>query len=126
MPHFRNRIVPTFSKSHAPSDGFCQPRFEWHDRGRGVDIEVLVPGVQPGDVDVTVEGREIQVLAHRKPPVLANWQPANLAAALPDYRLRVPLPYDIDADHLRAVLKHGVLTIHLKKSSGRGPRFQAA
>ncbi len=121
-----SRILPSFSKSRSREEGFCQPRFTWHTREDGFEIEVLAPGVQPGDVELAVEGNELIVVAHRRQPVLANWQPANLAGALPDYRLRIPLPHGVDTGRIGAVLKDGVLTIRLKRQVSRGPRFRAA
>lgn len=119
MRPFHQRIRPSFDKSGPPSDGYCRPRFEWHDQGRATDIEVFVPGVEAGGVEMLVDGNDLLITARRELPVLPNWQAANLPAVRLDYRLRVPLPYDVDSRQIRASLDHGVLTIHLEKGADR-------
>ena len=127
MRHFHSRIRPRFDNSEPATDGFSRPRFEWHDLGSAVEIEVFVPGVDASGVEMVVEGNDLVVTARRQTPVLTNWQPANLPAMRLDYRLRVPLPYDVNTRQVRATLEHGVLKIHLTKIAGRaGPRINAA
>jgi HSP20 family molecular chaperone IbpA len=127
MSHLHTRIRPRFDKSEPAADGYSRPRFEWHDHGQSVEIEVFVPGVDANGIEMVVEGSDLQIVARRHTPVLTNWQPANLGAARMDYRLRVPLPYDVSPRQIRATLEHGVLRIHLSKSNGRlSNRFDAA
>ena len=127
MRHFHHRIRPHFNKSEPSADGFARPRFEWHDLGSAIEIEVFVPGVDASGVEMLVEGSDLLVTARRHTPVLTNWQPANLGAMQLDYRLRVPLPYDVNPRQVRATLEHGVLKVHLTKCAGRpGSRVNAA
>ncbi|HEX9782926.1 MAG TPA: Hsp20/alpha crystallin family protein [Opitutaceae bacterium] len=127
MSHFQHRIRPRFDKSEPAIDGYFRPRFEWHDLGSAIEIEVFVPDVDVSGVEMVVEGSDLLVTARRQTPVLTNWQPANLPASRLDYRLRVPLPYDVNPRQVRATLDHGVLTVHLAKSAGRSAnRIDAA
>jgi HSP20 family protein len=81
-----------------------------------------LPGVDPGSVDVTVEGNALTVRAERTPLVDAgaDW----IAAERPrgTYQRRLMLGRDLDPDRLTAAYRDGVLTITLPIAERAKPR----
>lgn len=124
MRQLRHPIRPVFDKSAPVSEGFTRPRFEWHDGVQSVRIDVFVPGVEDGDVEISVDGIDLLIIAHRRAPLVANWQAANIGAVRLDYRLRLPLPYDVDPQRIAANLDDGVLAIEIARIPERGNRHR--
>ena len=67
------------------------------------------PGVEPKDLEVTVENRTLAVKAIRQDTELTHSR-------------RFSLPTSVDAERLEATLKHGVLRIVLPKTEAVKPR----
>jgi HSP20 family protein len=81
-----------------------------------------VPGVDPGSIDVTVEGNALTVRAERAafPDGDADW----IAAERPrgTYERRLLLGRELDVDRLSAACRDGVLTITLPVAERAKPR----
>ncbi|RME70045.1 MAG: Hsp20/alpha crystallin family protein, partial [Verrucomicrobia bacterium] len=99
---------------------YRQPAFECRERARRIDLDVYIPGVDEDGVDLELQGRQLIVKAHKRPPVLPNWQAADLGRAQREYRLNVRLPKWVRKDRISADLDDGVLSVHLPRAqSGR-------
>ena len=81
-----------------------------------------LPGVDPGSIDVTVEGNALTVRAERTTLVdeNADW----IAAERPrgTYQRRLMLGRDLDPDRLTAGYRDGVLTVTLPIAERAKPR----
>ncbi len=83
-------------------------------------VHIDVPGVDSKDLDLTVQDH-ILVLRGEKTEernVNRTWKERLYGKF---YR-EIPLPADADADHMRASLKNGVLTIIIDKSASKSAR----
>lgn len=127
MRRFINRILPIFSSHSAEAFPVRQPRFETRERSRTVDVEVFVPGVDPEDVDLVVQDQDLVVTARKPHAVRRNWQAANFERVQSDYQLRVHLGAGVDPRAIWAVLRDGILKIHIRKpASRRGLEFSVS
>jgi HSP20 family molecular chaperone IbpA len=115
MRQLIKRIVPCFQKITAEITSFRRPRFESRDTARTLDLEVFMPGVESDNVELVVDDRDLVVTARKAKPVRLNWQAAHFEAVQPDYQLRVRLQGETDLSRAWAALKHGILTIHIRK-----------
>ena len=101
--HFGTRTVPVLNV--------------WEDENN-VYAEAELPGVSEDNIDISVTGRELTVKGERPKP-----QVAESAAALREERgygafsRVINLPFDIDAEQVKAELNHGVLTVPMPKAA---------
>jgi HSP20 family protein len=81
-----------------------------------------LPGVDPGSIDVTVEGNALTVRAERT--ALADEQADWIAAERPrgTYQRRLMLGRDLDTDRLTATYRDGVLSVTLPVADRAKPR----
>lgn len=121
MRHLIKRIVPCFQKITAELTSFRQPRFESHETARSLDLELYVPGVESDDVELLVEDHDLVVTARKSQAVRSNFQAAHFEAVQSDYQLRVRLQGETDLRRAWAALKHGILTIHIRKEKSDTP-----
>lgn len=94
----------------------------WKDDDKAV-VEVELPGVEPGDVDISIEGVTLTIAGERKTGELAEEERYQ-------YRERwhgkfsrsFELPYDVDSEKVEAAYKDGVLTVTLPRAEADKPR----
>jgi HSP20 family protein len=81
-----------------------------------------LPGVDPGSIDVTVEGNALIVRAERTAPAGGDvdWIVAERPRGT--YQRRLVLGRDLDLDRLTAAYRDGVLTITLPVAERAKPR----
>ena len=77
-------------------------------------LEATVPGVQAGDLDITVTGRKLTIRGERKAPEAA---PTYLHRERPPGKLSrtMRIPKDVDTSQISAKLAGGVLAVTLQK-----------
>lgn len=127
MRRLIKKIVPVFHSITASFHGYQKPRFTCRDKARTVDLEVFVPGVEAGAVELAVtEDDELVVTARKAMSVRPNFQAANFEAVQPHYQLRVQLGDQVDTHSIWAALRDGILTIHLKKTASAALQLSVA
>lgn len=97
------------------------PYFQARDHSRFLELEVLLPGVSPPAVQVTVEARDLVVTARQPRPVRTNWQAAHFEAVQPDYELRFHLGQEFDTRRIRTKMQGGILKVRLPKARRQWP-----
>ncbi len=114
--HTINPPVPRLITAAADSSPeFRQPQFECTSLPHGMKIEVCIPGVEAGGVEITSRGPDLVVVAHKPHPVRVNWQALHLEAAQRDYELKLRLGHGLDLSELTAEMANGILTIVVPK-----------
>lgn len=114
-----NRVFSDVFGSVAPFEAFPAARsapINVSRDGDGWIVEVLLPGVAQGDVEVTVEGRRLKVRALRR---AAGQEGAASDATL---QRELDLPEDVAGDGVQATLENGMLTVRLPRSEAARPR----
>jgi HSP20 family protein len=91
-------------------------------RGDGFLIALDVPGVQPSDVDVSVERNVVTVRAHREP--LHNHGDELIVDERPtgDFSRQLFLGENLDAGELTAEFSNGVLLLRIPVAEASKPR----
>jgi HSP20 family protein len=77
----------------------------------GVVVRAEIPGVEPGDVTVTTEGRRLTISGERKVTEPANGSYHRRERPRGKFSRTVTLPDDIDSARTSAALRNGVLTL---------------
>jgi HSP20 family protein len=93
---------------------WCPP-IDVRETGDAVLVEVELPGVQPGGVDVTLAGHMLTITA---PIVMSDQEGEVRRRERPRGRFRrtIPLPVSVDPEQVSAETKYGVLRVRVGKS----------
>lgn len=89
------------------------------------DQVVLVadmPGVGPGDVEVTLERRVLTIRGYANPAAPEGYRQVYGEYGTGDYERVFTLTEDIDQDDIRATTGNGVLRLELPKAASAKPR----
>lgn len=73
-----------------------------------------LPGVERADVDLTVEGRRLE-LSGRRPPLPSDRAFARMERSYGRFRRVFELPDAVDPDRIAASLERGILRVELPK-----------
>ena len=97
------------------------PALDVTEDDKQVTVKAELPGVDPENVDVTVDGN-ILTLSGRKEESHEDQGKDYYRSerTFGSFRRRVELPQSVDPDNVDAQYDNGVLTVHLAKKSGAG------
>jgi HSP20 family protein len=84
-------------------------------------VEVDMPGVDKGGLEITVEGNELTLIGRRKSD-LPEGQPCYCESPQADYRRVFELGPDVDTANIGAEMQQGVLKLRLPKSEKAKPK----
>jgi HSP20 family protein len=90
---------------------------------QGYTVKMIVPGIAPEQIDITVTGRTLTIKAEA--PEQGDYSAARphvraLVAGRVARRIEFPLPVDGDAIHAHS--EHGILTVRVPKSAAAQPK----
>ncbi len=93
--------------------------------GRGDELIVTaeLPGVQPEDMDITVEGDQLILRGERKedePTKEVVCHRAERGSGI--FTRVVQLPYEVESDKVKARIKQGILSITLPRAEASKPK----
>lgn len=103
-----------------PTDGFV-PRADIEERDDAYIVELELPGVREGDVEVTVEGRRLTVSGERKEKERVG-RLRRRTRSVGRFHYEVEVPGDVDEDGVTASLDQGVLTVTMPKAESERVR----
>lgn len=109
------------STPSAEESGFQTPYFQACDHNRFLELEVLLPGISPESVQVSVAAGDLIVVARQPRALRTNWSAANFEAVRHDYELRFHLGHEFDARRIRTKMQGGILKIRLPKAHRQWP-----
>jgi HSP20 family protein len=104
-----------------------EPRIDVADRGDAIEITTELPGVDPRDVQITVEDGYLVISGEKKLERKADERGVyHVERAFGAFQRVVPLPGGIDASRCEANFDNGTLTVRLPKSvqPGGGTRVE--
>lgn len=135
LPVIRSSTPPARRDGWGGPDEFANDLLRWLDGWRWPDVEgawkalgdleetddefvleVDLPGVAKGDVDVQVEDRRLTVTAERKERERIGVL-RRRTRHVGTFHHEVLLPTEVDADRVEAQLRDGVLTVRLPKTT---------
>ena len=96
----------------SPSRPVSLPMDAFRDQGAFV-VQIEVPGVDPGSIDLSVEGNTLTISAERSVPQIegAEWSVAERPFG--NYTRQLVLGRSLDTDRLEAHYHDGVLTLSI-------------
>jgi Molecular chaperone (small heat shock protein) len=103
------------------SNEFIAPAVNIHQDADGYSLEVEMPGVPKGSVEVTFEDGKLTLVGRRKreePDEHRVYRESSDA----DYRRVFDLDPTIDSSRIEASIEQGVLTVRLPKAEAAKPR----
>jgi HSP20 family protein len=102
-------------------DGAFTPLADVEETGDAYVVDIELPGIKKGDVDVTMEGRRLVVSGERKEKERTGVL-RRRTRSVGRFRYEIVLPGNVDQDAVTANLDEGVLTIRVPKSTGERSR----
>ncbi|MAT97878.1 MAG: hypothetical protein CL608_12100 [Anaerolineaceae bacterium] len=82
----------------------------------GIDLKFDMPGVDQEQLDISIAKDVLTVVGHADLPPVEGYQYLYREFRGGDYRRAFRLPDAIDAQHVEATIKQGILTIHIPKA----------
>ena len=99
------------------------PPVNLYESGDAYELTAELPGLEPGDVNVTLHGATVTLEGERKVEVAHKEGSAHrVERPSGSFRRAFELPVAIDADQVTATHKNGVLRLHLPKAPEHRPR----
>jgi HSP20 family protein len=88
-----------------------------------ITVTAELPGVEPGDIDISVEGRELTLRGEKKEEKQDEGKGYRyVERQFGSFERRVQLPASIDSEKVDATFKNGVLTITVAKRPDAKPK----
>lgn len=85
-------------------------------------VEAELPGITSDQVDMSVVGKELTLKVNRAEPQQEGVTYHRRERPTGEFTRVLRLPTEVDADHVQAELRNGVLTITLPKAEAARPR----
>lgn len=110
-----SRLASLFNKQF-------MPRIDVSETNTHVKVVADVPGVDPDDLDIEVEGNRMLLRGKTVRETTADERPYRYERTYGEFLREFTLPSDVKKEEVKAVCKDGILTITLPKteSSRRG------
>jgi HSP20 family protein len=107
--------------------------FRWDSTGMRVPVDIYegtdhylvriaLPGVQPGEVNLTCENNRLIISGERRPVVGEGLRPICQEIGAGAFRREIYLPVDVDAAKAEATYDQGILTVTLPKVAEAVPK----
>jgi len=85
---------------------------------KSIDIRVDVPGVDEGDIDVTLNDNVLTIKGSRESSIDEEEDNCHrIERSFGNFARRIELPSEVDGGKVDASIKKGVLKVHLPKSA---------
>lgn len=108
-------------RGSASGRGF--PAVNYYTEGDTAVVTAEIPGVEPGDIDISVEGRVFTVSGERKPEELKKGEGYHRRERWHGpFKRTVELPFEVEPAKVEARFDHGVLTVVLPRAESEKPR----
>lgn len=89
---------------------------------QGMMIRAEMPGINPADIDVSIEGRQITISGERTPDAAARGGYHRRERAWGKFSRSIRLPDDVDPAQAKAECRDGILTVRLPLHEAAKPR----
>lgn len=96
--------------------GYFTPRVNVSETDKEIQISAELPGMEEKDIDVNLSGNVLTIKGEKKYEKEEEKKDYRIMErSYGSFQRRIPLPYDIAADNIKAEFSKGVLTITLPK-----------
>src|SRR5579862_5783044 len=111
MQWLREELEPSFT-----------PALNVVEDGESIIVDVEVPGLKAGDVEVSFENGELTLKGEKKYDAKENSPVHRRERVYGAFSRTLTLPWEIMAEKISAQMKDGVLTVVLPKAEASKPR----
>ena len=111
MEWLREDLEPSFT-----------PPLNVYEDGESILVEVEVPGLKAGDVEVAFDNGELTLKGEKKAQLKENTPVHRRERLYGAFTRTLTLPWEIVVDKISAEMKDGVLTVKLPKAEAAKPR----
>ena len=126
---FQNRMNRLFDSFLGESDIMptteqLWPAIDVIDTPETLQIKAELPGIDPKDIDVSIAGNALTIKGAKlseKEEKGKTWYRRERSSG--SFVRSIPLPVDVDAEHVEAINESGVLTITLPKLEPEKAKF---
>ena len=108
------------SKTDEPR--YLRPYYELKESGDAFGLEVYLPGVGKGGLDINVDGGDLVITGTRSWKKPEAWTELFVEASDEAFRLRLALNDSVNVDAIHAQLEQGVLRVTLPKPEESKPK----
>lgn len=106
-----------------PTTGATSMRLDVAESDNEITVTAELPGVEPNDVEISVEGRELVVRGEKKEEKQEDAKGYRyVERQFGSFERVVQLPASADAERVDAKFKNGVLTVTIAKRADAKPR----
>ena len=96
------------------------PRIDLHEEQGELCLRADLPGIQPQDLDVRVDGDMITISGERKSEQNRNERDYHvMERSHGRFHRSIQLPFSPNPDEVRAEVRHGVLEVHIPKHAAQ-------
>ena len=99
-----------------------QPAINVWEQDDALKVEMELPGIKSEQLDISVAGNELSIKVSRPDVAQDGVTYHRRERPVGAFSRIVRLPVEVDADHVEADLRDGVLTISLPKAESAKPR----
>ncbi len=122
MDRLMSDVLQAASESGWPFPARNQPAVNMWETADSLHLEVEVPGIKADQLDISVVGNEVTLRIARVDTADENVTYHRRERPVGEFSRILRLPTEVDADHISAELRNGVLTVTLPKAQAARPR----
>lgn len=116
--HFRT--VPTYSWIESTT-GY-DPLLNISSNENGIEVEAYIPGVEPGNVDISLEDGYLQISGKLETPVRKTNRNFLQEVISGEFSRKIKLNETVDTSNITAEMKNGVLYISIPRAESAKPK----
>ncbi len=121
-----NRIFPNYGgiRRFPASWDVAQsgPRTNLYDAGDHLEMQVEVPGMTKGDLNIRIQGNYLEISGSRQSDTPEEYTVHRVERGTAAFSKSFTLPSDVDPDKVEANLENGLLILLLPKSEAAKPK----
>lgn len=126
MERLQQEVNRLFSDSYSQTGGRTAPGYPamnvWTNQ-EGAVVTAELPGVDPADIDISVEGSTLTLSGNRQPEEFKNGEKYHRRERrYGQFTRTLDLPFTVEADKVEAVFEKGVLHISLPRAEVDKPK----
>jgi HSP20 family protein len=117
------RILESFDPFQAARRVQVYPPMNLYDAGDRYILSAQLPGIAPGEIELTITGETLTLRGERKRPEgIKEDSYRRQERPMGRWSRTVTLPIRVEGAHVAASFAHGILTISLPKAEDARPR----
>lgn len=127
LERLRREVDDLFSRAAprvAPGGAGVLPAINLYENADGLVLTAELPGVSPGDLELSVEGQRLTLAGERRIAAPENERTSfHRRERRPGkFRRTLELPREIDGEKIEASFRDGLLTVRLPRAASTAPR----